>query len=41
MSKKREGTKGEWAKHLRKYGKRAANKGNRCHHKNAIRKETF
>lgn len=40
MSKKAEGTKGEWAKHLRKYGKRKANKANRRFHKNTI-KETF
>jgi hypothetical protein len=29
MSKKREGTPSEWAKHLRKPGKREANKGER------------
>lgn len=39
MSKKREGTKGEWAKHLKKYGKRQAAKGNRRHSKTNLRKE--
>jgi hypothetical protein len=39
MSKKREGTKGEYAKHLRKYGKRTANKGNRRYHKSLIKKD--
>jgi hypothetical protein len=29
MSKKREGTPSEWAKHLRRKGKKVANKGER------------
>jgi hypothetical protein len=41
MSKKHEGSKGEWAKHLRKYGKRQANKGNRRFSKSQLRKESF
>jgi len=37
MSKKQQGTKSEWAKHLRKYGKRSANKAARKYgKKNAI-----
>lgn len=37
MSKKQEGSKGEWAKHLRKYGKRMANKANRRFYKNSMK----
>jgi len=37
MSKKVEGAPAEWAKHLRKYGKREANKGARRAAKNNIR----
>ena len=36
MSKKSIGSK-EWAKHLRKHGKRVANKAERRHYKNATK----
>ena len=41
MSKKAEGTKGEYAKHLKKYGKRQANKGSRRFHKSKLQKVSF
>jgi hypothetical protein len=40
MSKKREGDhSGQWAKHLKKYGKRASARAVRRFAKNSIRKE--
>ena len=36
MSKKRVGSK-EWAKHLKKSGKRSANKAERRHYKNSTK----
>jgi len=37
MARKAEGTPSEWAKHLKKYGKRQANKGARRASKKAIK----